>query len=727
MKRNNCSTNKSCCASRGSCCGQPSELFSEKQSDQQSGRQDGRHPRKQHSESQSGQHSHSHFALAPVLSFAMLVAGALMSYFGFGFFSENRYVELVWYILAFLPVGLPVVKESVSGALSGDFFNEFTLMSIACIGAFFIGEFPEAVGVMLFYSIGETLQHRAVERATGNISRLLDVRSEQAHLVRDGEIIPVAPKSVHPGELIEVRPGERVPLDGIMESPAGLFDTSALTGESVPRSIEKGGEVLAGMISSDSTIRMRVEKEYGQSALSRILELVNNAADRKAHAEMFIRKFARVYTPVVIVLAALTVAVPWVVSLFSVSFGYVFSEWIYRALVFLVISCPCALVISVPLGYFAGIGAASRAGILFKGGNYLEAITEVNTVAFDKTGTLTTGQFGVVKIVAEPKVAEFGVAKFGSAKSVSAESGAEEPDAEKSDAAKSGMTESGAGESESALLSLIASAESDSSHPLARAVVSHARSKGIEIPRAESIREIAGHGTKAVVKGDDIVVGNLRLLRNENIAYPASLDSEVGTVIACGIKGMFAGYIVLADTVKPDSADAVSALRDLGVENVVMLSGDKKEIVASYAERLGIMEAHGELLPQDKASYVERVSGTPGNKVAFVGDGMNDAPVLALSDVGIAMGGLGSDAAIESADVVVQTDSPAKVATAIRIGRRTHAIVTENIIGAIGIKVIVLALGAAGYASLWGAVFADVGVSLLAVLNSMRIMWKRYR
>lgn len=657
----------------------------------------------------------------------MLVAGALMSYFGFGFFSENRYVELVWYILAFLPVGLPVVKESVSGALSGDFFNEFTLMSIACIGAFFIGEFPEAVGVMLFYSIGETLQHRAVERATGNISRLLDVRSEQAHLVRDGEIIPVAPKSVHPGELIEVRPGERVPLDGIMESPAGLFDTSALTGESVPRSIEKGGEVLAGMISSDSTIRMRVEKEYGQSALSRILELVNNAADRKAHAEMFIRKFARVYTPVVIVLAALTVAVPWVVSLFSVSFGYVFSEWIYRALVFLVISCPCALVISVPLGYFAGIGAASRAGILFKGGNYLEAITEVNTVAFDKTGTLTTGQFGVVKIVAEPKVAEFGVAKFGSAKSVSAESGAEEPDAEKSDAAKSGMTESGAGESESALLSLIASAESDSSHPLARAVVSHARSKGIEIPRAESIREIAGHGTKAVVKGDDIVVGNLRLLRNENIAYPASLDSEVGTVIACGIKGMFAGYIVLADTVKPDSADAVSALRDLGVENVVMLSGDKKEIVASYAERLGIMEAHGELLPQDKASYVERVSGTPGNKVAFVGDGMNDAPVLALSDVGIAMGGLGSDAAIESADVVVQTDSPAKVATAIRIGRRTHAIVTENIIGAIGIKVIVLALGAAGYASLWGAVFADVGVSLLAVLNSMRIMWKRYR
>lgn len=711
----------------GSCCGQPSELFSEKQSDQQSGRQDGRHPRKQHSESQSGQHSHSHFALAPALSFAMLVAGALMSYFGSGFFSENIYVELVWYILAFLPVGLPVVKESVSGALSGDFFNEFTLMSIACIGAFFIGEFPEAVGVMLFYSIGETLQHRAVERATGNISRLLDVRSEQAHLVRDGEIIPVAPKSVHPGELIEVRPGERVPLDGIMESPAGLFDTSALTGESVPRSIEKGGEVLAGMISSDSTIRMRVEKEYGQSALSRILELVNNAADRKAHAEMFIRKFARVYTPVVIVLAALTVAVPWVVSLFSVSFGYVFSEWIYRALVFLVISCPCALVISVPLGYFAGIGAASRAGILFKGGNYLEAITEVNTVAFDKTGTLTTGQFGVVKIVAEPKVAEFGVAKFGSAKSVSAESGAEEPDAEKYDAAKSGMTESGAGESESALLSLIASAESDSSHPLARAVVSHARSKGIEIPRAESIREIAGHGTKAVVKGDDIVVGNLRLLRNENIAYPASLDSEVGTVIACGIKGMFAGYIVLADTVKPDSADAVSALRDLGVENVVMLSGDKKEIVASYAERLGIMEAHGELLPQDKASYVERVSGTPGNKVAFVGDGMNDAPVLALSDVGIAMGGLGSDAAIESADVVVQTDSPAKVATAIRIGRRTHAIVTENIIGAIGIKVIVLALGAAGYASLWGAVFADVGVSLLAVLNSMRIMWKRYR
>lgn len=619
--------------------------------------------------------------VAPAVSFAMLVAGALMDYCGFELFSGNRYVELAWYILAFLPVGLPVLKESVGAAMSGDFFSEFTLMSIACTGAFFIGEFPEAVGVMLFYSVGETLQHRAVERATGNISRLLDVRSEQAHVVRDGGIISVAPKSVSVGELIEVRPGERVPLDGIMESSAGLFDTSALTGESVPRSIEKGGEVLAGMISSDSTIRLRVEKEYGQSALSRILELVNNAAGRKAHAEMFIRKFARVYTPVVIVLAVLTVAVPWVVSIFSASFAYVFSEWIYRALVFLVISCPCALVISVPLGYFAGIGAASRAGILFKGGNYLEAITGVNTVAFDKTGTLTTGQFGVVKVVAE---------------------------------------------SENALLSLIASAESDSSHPLAKAVVSYARSKGIVIPRAENIREIAGHGTKALVNGNDVVVGNLRLFRKENIVYPDSLESEVGTVVACGINGSFGGYIILADTVKPDSAEAVSALRDLGVENVVMLSGDKKEIVASYAERLGIKEAYGELLPQDKASYVERASCATGGSVAFVGDGMNDAPVLALSDVGIAMGGLGSDAAIESADVVIQTDSPAKVATAIKIGRRTHAIVTENIIGAIGIKIIVLALGTAGYASLWAAVFADVGVSLLAVMNSMRIMWRRY-
>ncbi|MBD5356353.1 MAG: cadmium-translocating P-type ATPase [Bacteroides sp.] len=621
--------------------------------------------------------------IAPAVSFVMLIAGILMSHYNFAFFSQNRFLELAWYILAFLPVGIPVIKEAIEGVMAKDFFNEFTLMVIACVGAFCIGEFPEAVGVMLFYSLGETLQDGAVDRATRNISKLLDVRSEHAHVIREGVTLSVDPKTVGVGETIEIKPGERVPLDGIMESGSGLFDTSALTGESVPRNIEKGGEVLAGMISSNSTVRIRVNKEYGQSALSRILELVNNASGRKAHAEMFIRKFARVYTPIVIALAALLVVVPWVISLVSPSFNYVFSEWLYRALVFLVISCPCALVISVPLGYFAGIGAASRAGILFKGGNYLEAITKINTVAFDKTGTLTTGQFSVEKI-------------------------------------------GNSGIANAELLSLMASAELNSSHPLAKALVDHVSSMGIEIPVAKDMQEIAGYGTKAIVEGKRVVVGNLKLLRKENISYPENLNNEVGTIIACGIDGSFGGYVILADTVKPDSAEAVTELQRLGVDKVVMLSGDKKEIVARYAERLGIKEAHGELLPQDKASYVEQAANTPGRNIAFVGDGMNDAPVLALSNVGIAMGGLGSDAAIESADVVIQTDSPSKVATAIKIGRTTHTIVTENIIGAIGIKVIILTLGAMGYASLWAAVFADVGVALLAVLNSMRIMWKRY-
>lgn len=644
-----------------------------------------KHSHHQHADGHS-HHDHPHGAkafIAPAISFVMLIAGVVMSHYNFLPFTQVAYVKLAWYILAFLPVGLPVIKEAIEGVMAKDFFNEFTLMVIACIGAFCIGEWPEAVGVMLFYSIGETLQHGAVDKATRNISKLLDVRSEHAHVIRNGVSLSVDPKSVGVGEIIEIKPGERVPLDGVMESGNGLFDTSALTGESVPRNIENGGEVLAGMISSNSTVRIRVNKEYGQSALSRILELVNNAAGRKAHAEMFIRKFARIYTPIVISLAALMVIVPWIVSMAVSSFSYVFSEWLYRALVFLVISCPCALVISVPLGYFAGIGAASRAGILFKGGNYLEAITKINIVAFDKTGTLTTGQFSVEKI-------------------------------------GNGCAEN------TELLSLMASAELNSSHPLAKALVSHVRSQRIEIPAAENMQEIAGYGTKASVNGKRIIVGNLKLLRKENISYPQNLDNEVGTIIACGIDGAFGGYVILADTVKSDSAEAVTALESLGMEKVVMLSGDKKEIVARYAGRLGIKEAHGELLPQDKASYVEKAANTPGRRIAFVGDGMNDAPVLALSNVGIAMGGLGSDAAIESADVVIQTDNPSKVATAIKIGRTTHAIVTENIVGAIGIKVIILALGAMGYASLWAAVFADVGVALLAVLNSMRIMWKRY-
>lgn len=630
---------------------------------------------------EAGEHGGVRAFMAPAVSLAMLAAGMLMSHLGFTLFTSHRWVQYVWYLAAFMPVGVPVVREAAEGLARRDWFNEFTLMVLACVGAFCIGELPEAVGVMLFYSIGETLQDRAVDRARRNIAGLLDVRGESASVLRDGIMVQVDPRTVHPGDVVEVRPGERVPLDGVMETDGGgAFDTSALTGESVPRDIDRGGEVLAGMISSGSTVRLRVTREYSDSTLSRILDMVGHAASRKARTELFIRRFARVYTPVVMALAALVVAVPAVAGLLVPSFHYVFADWLYRALVFLVISCPCALVVSVPLGYFAGIGAASRAGILFKGGNYLEAITHVDTVAFDKTGTLTTGRFGVETVSGDD-----------------------------------------------AMLGLMAAAEAGSSHPLARALVDYVRGRGIAIPEAASMSEQAGHGTVARVDGHEVVAGNLRLLDSRHICYPAGLRGLAGTMIACAVDGRYAGYVTLADTLKPDAADAVSELRQLGVKNVVMLSGDRRETVAEYARRLGIHEAHGEMLPQDKAAYVEGVARTPGRGgIAFVGDGMNDAPVLALSDVGVAMGGIGSDAAIESADVVIQTDSPARLATAIRIGRATHAIVTENIVGAIAIKVLVLGLGAAGYASLWAAVFADVGVALLAVLNSMRIMWRRY-
>lgn len=636
-----------------------------------------------HSHGHNHEHGGASAFVAPAISFVMLIAGVLMSYFKVTFFVGNNFVEPVWYILAFLPVGLPVIKEAWEGISAKDFFNEFTLMTIACIGAFCIREYPEAVGVMLFYSIGETLQHVAVDRATRNISRLLDVRGEKAHVVHDDAILDVDPKKVGIGETIEVRPGERVPLDGVMDSLSALFDTSALTGESVPRQVEKGGEVLAGMISSDTTVHIIISKEYGDSALARILDLVNNAASRKAHAELFIRKFARVYTPIVIILATLLVLVPWIISLISPDFHYLFSDWLRRALVFLVISCPCALVISVPLAYFAGIGAASRAGILFKGGNYLEEIRNLDTVAFDKTGTLTTGNFSVEKVVSE-----------------------------------SGNTNS--------LLSLMAAAENRSSHPLAKAVVEYATAQGISIPKSDNVKEIAGYGPTATVEGKSVVAGNPKLLRKMNIEYPAILDQSEDSIIVLAVDSKFAGYVILSDTIKKDADEAVKGLHELGINNVVMLSGDRNSIAQKVAAQLNINEVHGELLPQDKAEYVENITSTPGRKIAFVGDGMNDAPVLALSNVGIAMGGLGSDAAIESADIVIQTDSPAKVATAIRIGRRTHTIVMENIIGAIAIKVAILTLGAFGIASLWAAVFADVGVALLAVLNSMRILRKKY-
>lgn len=618
------------------------------------------------------------------ISLALLIAGLILDYYH-DFMTETTWAKPVWYFVAFLPVGIPVVKEAIEGMAQKDYFNELTLMSIACIGAFCIGEYSEAVGVMLFYCIGENLQDRAVDRATRDISKLLSIKAEIARVITPEGIRIEKPEEVKVGEIIEVHPGERVPLDGEMLSEnGGMFDTAALTGESVPRDIEKGKEVLAGMISSGSTVRLKVIRPASDSAISRILDLVKNAQAKKAKSEVFIKKFARIYTPVVTILAFLVVVLPYFISLMHPAFVYHFQEWLYRALVFLVISCPCALVISVPLTYFAGIGAASRQGILFKGGNYLDAIRNVNVVAFDKTGTLTTGEFSVKE------------------------------------------THETSGISIDEMLSLMAAAESESSHPLAKAIVKYVKGLDLPVPQVSQMKEVPGKGTVAMIAGRTVMAGNLKLLREEKIEYPVELNDKSSTIVVLAIDGKFAGYVLMADTPKIDAKQTVGDLNDLGVEQVVMLSGDRKEIVEKYAGMLGIKHAFGELLPQDKAEYVENISKTPGKQIAFVGDGMNDSPVLAISNVGIAMGGLGSDAAIESADIVIQTDKPSKVATAIKIGRYTRTILMENIIGALVIKVAILTLGILGFASLWAAVFADVGVTMLAVLNSMRVLWHKY-
>lgn len=611
--------------------------------------------------------------LKPAVSLAMLLAGIIMSAAGVEWFASQT-VRLVWYVVAFLPVGLGVMKEAWEHAAKGDVFSEFMLMSVASIGAFVIGEYPEAVAVMLFYCIGETLQDMAVDRARDNIKSLMEFRPDHASVVSGQSVVVKAPADVRPGDIIEVKPGERVPLDGELIGSAAAFNTAALTGESVPRTIEQGGEVLAGMISSDSVVRLRVLRPESQSAVSRILSMVEEASERKAPAELFIRKFARIYTPVVIALAVLTVVVPWLWSLADAGFAYDFDTWFYRALIFLVISCPCALVISVPLSYFGGIGAASKHGILFKGGNYLDAITHIDTVVFDKTGTLTTGEFTVVRVD---------------------------------------------GEDRDGLIDIVAAIERGSNHPIAKAIVAAAKNANLT---ATDVKDVPGYGLTAVVDGHSWAVGTLKLLEREGVAYPAELASVPETIVACAEDGRYEGCLFLADTLKDDACRAVSQLRQNGVGRVEILSGDKQALVDRVAGELKVDKGYGDLLPEGKVSHIDEAR-RGGRKVAFVGDGINDAPVLALSDVGIAMGALGADMAIETADVVIQTDQPSKVAAAIRIGRLTRRIVAQNITFAIGVKVLVMALGLAGMANLWGAVFADVGVALLAVLNSTRIFF----
>lgn len=611
-------------------------------------------------------------------SFILLISGIIMNALELPFFREG-YFSLIWYVVAYLPVGLPVMKEAWESMKDKDYFSEFTLMFVATLGAFYIGEYPEGVAVMLFYSVGELFQEKAVDKAKRNIGALLDVRPEEAAVVRDGRVIIENPQNVKVGETIEIKTGGRVPLDGMMLNEVAAFNTAALTGESVPRSIRMGEEVLAGMIVTDKVIRIKVIRPFDKSALARILELVQNASERKAPAELFIRKFARVYTPIVIGLAVLIVLLPFIYSLITPQFLFTFNDWLYRALVFLVISCPCALVVSIPLGYFGGIGAASRLGILFKGGNYLDAVTKINTVVFDKTGTLTKGTFEV--------------------QSCNCESGV----------------------SEEELIRMIASVESSSTHPIAKAVVNYAGRRDIELSSVTDSKEYAGLGLEAAVNGIQVLAGNGRLLSKFQIEYPPELLSITDTIVVCAIGNKYAGYLLLSDSLKEDAKIAIQNLKALGIQNIQILSGDKQSIVSNFAEKLGISEAYGDLLPDGKVKHLEELRQHTENQVAFVGDGMNDAPVLALSNVGIAMGGLGSDAAIETADVVIQTDQPSKVAEAIKVGKLTRRIVWQNISLAFGVKLLVLILGAGGLATLWEAVFADVGVALIAIMNAVRI------
>ena len=635
---------------------------------------------------EEGDHDHSHehaqkpespwrIYLPAIISFTMLIIGIIADNF-VDSASYKKYLRLAWYIVAYIPVGLPVLKDAFNSILKKDFFNEFSLMCIATIGAFAIGEYPEGVAVMLFYAIGELFQSAAVKRAKQSIKALLDIRPDKASVMRNGAFVEVAPESVQVGEIIQVKAGEKVALDGVMQSSGSSFNTAALTGESKPDSIKQGEAVFAGMVNLDKVVEIKVSKVFAESSLARILDMVQNANSRKAQTELFIRKFSKIYTPVVVALALLLTFIPY----FIVE-EYVFSEWLYRALIFLVISCPCALVISIPLGYFGGIGAASRNGILFKGSNYLDLMAKVNAVVMDKTGTLTKGVF---------KVQEVKPVKL----------------------------------SQDEFVTIIAAVESQSTHPIAKAIVEMAGEKHKEA-KAENVEEIPGHGLKAVYKNAVVLAGNTKLLKKFNIAYPSEVDAVKDTIVVAAINNEYAGYITIADELKEDAKEAVTQMQGM-VSKIIMLSGDKQSVVDKVAGQLNISHAYGNLLPEHKVQKMEELKKENSGVIAFVGDGINDAPVLALSDVGIAMGGLGSDAAIETANVVIQTDQPSKIVTAIKIGKATKQIVWQNIALAFGVKVIVLSLGAGGLATMWEAVFADVGVALLAILNAVRIQRMKF-
>ena len=630
-----------------------------------------------------GGHDHSHntddslfkMFLPAIISFVLLLIGiGFDNYFPQTWFSG--YIRIGWYVVAYLPVGFPVLKEAFESIRKGDVFSEFFLMCIATIGAFAIGQYPEGVAVMLFYTIGETFQGMAVSRAKSSIKNLLDQRPDEVNIIENNVVTKVKAAEVLIGSIIQLKAGEKLGLDGELLSDTASFNTAALSGESKPDTKVKGETVLAGMINGNTISLVKVTTAYNDSKLSKILEMVQNATTKKAPAELFIRKFAKIYTPIVVYLAIAICIVPkFIVD------DYVFNDWLYRALVFLVISCPCALVISIPLGYFGGIGAASKNGILFKGSNFLDSIANIQNVVMDKTGTMTEGVFKVQEVI------------------ISDEFDKDE------------------------ILKLVNALESQSTHPVATAIHDYVGKIDSEIELI-NVEEISGHGLKAEILGKELHVGNFKLMDKFNITYDIDPNSVVYTTIAIAYDRKFVGYLTIADTIKEDAKQTIEKLKALGVKTT-MLSGDKTNVVQFVADKLGITNAFGDLLPEDKVSKINEIKAR-NETVAFVGDGVNDAPVVALSTVGIAMGGLGSDATIETADIVIQDDKPSKIAMAINIGKQTKKIVWQNITLAFVIKAFVLILGAGGLATMWEAVFADVGVALLAILNAVRIQKMKF-
>jgi Cd2+/Zn2+-exporting ATPase len=586
---------------------------------------------------------------------------------------NNEWLQIALFIISYIIVGGDVVKRAVKNIFKGQVFDENFLMSIATIGAFFIGEYPEGVAVMLFYQVGELFQSYAVGKSRKSIASLMDIRPDYANVKKGDELVKVDPDEVQIGDIIVIKAGEKIPLDGKVIEGSSMIDTSALTGESVPREVEVGSDILSGCININGVITAEVTKEFGESTVSKILDLVENASSKKSNSEQFITKFARYYTPVVVIIAVfLAIIPPLVID------GATFSDWIYRALAFLVVSCPCALVISIPLSFFGGIGGASKKGILVKGSNYLEALAQTEIVVFDKTGTLTKGVFNVQEIHPE-------------------------------------------GVSKEELLELTAYVESYSNHPISLSL-KRAYGKEIDNGRISDVEEISGHGVIATVDGKKVMAGNIKLMKMMDIPY--FKGELIGTAVHVAVNNKYIGYIVIADEVKEDSAQAIKELKAANIKQTVMLTGDNKSVGSKVAKELGLDKVYAELLPADKVEKLEELFSQKSKKgkLAFVGDGINDAPVLARADIGIAMGGLGSDAAIEAADIVIMTDEPSKIATAMKISKKTLKIAHQNIVFAIGIKIIVLILSAFGITTMWAAIFADVGVTIIAVLNAFRAL-----